>query len=192
MRSNLTTKKGDSGSAGMLGEKCVIIEAPKFDTIIDQKHVNWLKINKINKNQQNQKRAKIRKCKKVKKWQNQKTEKVKKQKNQNHKSEKSEKMTQPPKTPKCHLNGTFWHFVKSEPPGPAFFEFQGVPRDPVLRPKLTPPYFWCFLHILWFVISTFLCFDHFCIFMFCVNWCFLINVHFHVLISVLNAIRPYW
>jgi len=32
MRSNLTIKKGDSGSAGMLGEKCVIIWAPKFDT----------------------------------------------------------------------------------------------------------------------------------------------------------------
>jgi len=29
--------------------------------------------------------------------------------------------------------------VKSEPPGPAFFEFQGVPRDPVLRPKNGPP-----------------------------------------------------
>jgi len=29
---NLTTKRGDSGSAGMLGEKCVIIEAHKLDT----------------------------------------------------------------------------------------------------------------------------------------------------------------
>jgi len=29
--------------------------------------------------------------------------------------------------------------VNSEPPGPAFFEFQGVPRDPVLRPKNDPP-----------------------------------------------------
>ena len=26
---NLTTKRGDSGSAGMLGEKCVIVWAPK-------------------------------------------------------------------------------------------------------------------------------------------------------------------
>jgi len=33
----LTTKMGDSGSAGLPGEKCVIIEAPKIDTIIDQK-----------------------------------------------------------------------------------------------------------------------------------------------------------
>ena len=34
MRSNLTTKKGDSGSAGFLERKCVMIEAPKFDTKI--------------------------------------------------------------------------------------------------------------------------------------------------------------
>jgi len=32
---NLTTKMGDSGSAGMLGEKCVIIEAPNLVTKID-------------------------------------------------------------------------------------------------------------------------------------------------------------
>jgi len=50
----------------------------------------------------------------------------------------SEKRGGTPKTPKCHLNGQNRHFVKSEPPGPAFFEFQGVPRDPVLRPKSTP------------------------------------------------------
>ena len=35
---NLTTKRGDSGSAGMLEEKCVINQAPKFDTKITQ---NW-------------------------------------------------------------------------------------------------------------------------------------------------------
>jgi len=69
---------------------------------------------------------------------------------QNHKSEKSDKTENTkmiknsekrggtPKTPKCHLNGQNRHFVKSEPPGPALFEFQGVPRDPVLRPKMTP------------------------------------------------------
>jgi len=34
---NLTTKRGDSGSAGMLGEKCVIIGALNLDTIFDQK-----------------------------------------------------------------------------------------------------------------------------------------------------------
>jgi len=33
---NLTTKRGDSGSAGMLEKKCVIIGALKFDTKIDQ------------------------------------------------------------------------------------------------------------------------------------------------------------
>jgi len=54
-------------------------------------------------------------------------------------SKNSEKRGGTPKTPKCHLNGQNRHFVKSEPPGPAFFEFQGVPRDPVLRPKNDPP-----------------------------------------------------
>ena len=34
---NLTTKRGDSGSAGMLGEKCVILEAPKLVTKVDIK-----------------------------------------------------------------------------------------------------------------------------------------------------------
>ena len=34
---NLTTKRGDSGSAGMPGEKCVIIGAPNLDTKSDQK-----------------------------------------------------------------------------------------------------------------------------------------------------------
>ena len=48
------------------------------------------------------------------------------------------KIDPPWKRPKCHLNGQNWHFVKSEPPGPALFEFQGVPRDPVLRPKSDP------------------------------------------------------
>ena len=37
MRSNLTTKRGDSGSAGMLGEKCVIIGAPNLVTKSDKK-----------------------------------------------------------------------------------------------------------------------------------------------------------
>jgi len=43
----------------------------------------------------------------------------------------------PQKRPKCHLNGQNRHFAKSEPPGPAFFQSLGVPRDPVLRPKMT-------------------------------------------------------
>jgi len=37
MRSNLTTKNGDSGSAGLLERKCVIIWALNLDTKIDQK-----------------------------------------------------------------------------------------------------------------------------------------------------------
>jgi len=53
------------------------------------------------------------------------------------KSEKTSKMSKTPKWPKCQINGTFWHFAKSEPPGWALFRFQGVPRDPILRPKST-------------------------------------------------------
>jgi len=54
-------------------------------------------------------------------------------------TKKVSKIDPPSKTPKCHLNGQNRQFVKSEPPGPALFEFQGVPRDPVLRPKSDPP-----------------------------------------------------
>jgi len=97
------------------------------------------------------------------------------------------KIEKTPKTPKCQINGTFWHFAFSEPPGPALFEFQGVPRDPILRPKsgyailngksdicvLCISAFWsfCDLHILWF-------------------WCevaFSSFMHFHVLLLVLNC-----
>jgi len=42
----LTTKRGDSGSAGLLEEKCVIIEAPNLTTKNDQKHVNTQKMTK--------------------------------------------------------------------------------------------------------------------------------------------------
>jgi len=115
------------------------------------------------------KTRKLRKCKNQKKWQNQKMQKVKKW--ENHKSEKVikkvSKIDPPLKTPKCHLNGQNRHFVNSEPPGPALFEFQGVPRDPILRPKsdplilnvkkwhtfwhlsFSPFYIFTFLYILW-------------------------------------------
>ena len=55
-------------------------------------------------------------------------------------TKKVSKNDPPSKTPKCQINGQNRHFVNSEPPGPALFEFQGVPRDPVLRPKSDPPY----------------------------------------------------
>ena len=54
-----------------------------------------------------------------------KTEKVK------IKSEKSDILKNTSKWLKCQINGTFRHFVFSEPPGPAFFAFWGlwgVPR----------------------------------------------------------------
>jgi len=129
---------------------------------------------KIDKIQKSEKVTKIKKIKNHQNWQNTKTQKHKKW--QNAKPEKwSKKVTKsdpPSKRPKCHLNGQNRHFVKSEPPGPAFFEFQGVPRDPVLRPKNDPPilngksqqHFHLF-HVL--CISYFINFDHFVI---CTCW----------------------
>jgi len=139
MRSNLTTKRGDSGSAGTPGEKCVIIWAPNLDTKSDQKHINTQKLLKNHQKstkQKNSKIDKIRKSRKVTKTRKSKSDKINKM--QNWKSDKKVSKIDPPlKRPKCQINGQNRHFVKSEPPGPAFFEFQGVPRDPVLRPKMT-------------------------------------------------------
>jgi len=54
----LTTKRGDSGSAGTPGEKCVIIEALNLDTIFDQKSSITTK---SDKNQQKSTKSKNRK-----------------------------------------------------------------------------------------------------------------------------------
>jgi len=86
---------------------------------------------KIIKNRQNQKSDKMWKSRKWKIIKSDKMEKWKSDKN-------SEKKGGTRKRPKCHLNGQNRHFAKSEPPGWALFEFQGVPRDPVLRPKIDP------------------------------------------------------
>ena len=75
----MTTKRGDSGSAGLLGEKCVIIEAPKTDTKSDQKYVNTQKMIKNQQKSTKQKNIKIEKIKKVtkiRKPENAKSEKV--------------------------------------------------------------------------------------------------------------------
>ena len=90
MWSNLTTKRGDSGSACFLERKCVITEAPKFDTKRDK---NWSSTWKINKNDQNstksknskneknQKSSKMTKIRKCKIDKSDKTEKWKSEKN---------------------------------------------------------------------------------------------------------------
>ena len=79
---NLTTKRGDSGSAGILERKCVIIEAPNLDTKSDKK---WCQQLKMTKNDQ-----KSVKHKNSKKWKIRKSEKV--TKSENHKSDKMVKM----------------------------------------------------------------------------------------------------
>ena len=64
---NLTTKRGDSGSAAMLGEKCVIIEAPNLDTKSDKNRCQQLKMTKNDQKSENHKSDKIKKTEKVKK-----------------------------------------------------------------------------------------------------------------------------
>jgi len=139
---------------------------------------------KMIKNQENRKTGKSEKSKKCKKWQNQKiknhqNQKIRKVKN----TKKGQKMTPPPKWPKCQINDQKWHFVKSEPPGPAFFRFQGVPRDPVLRPDLDPPYFSCFLtHFMHFSDFDFVRFTVFWVLVKLINCTFLWKWHFLTLL----------
>jgi len=56
---------GDSGSAGMLGEKCVMDQALKFDTIIDQKSSQTRKMAKNEQKSRKQKSDKNQKMQKV-------------------------------------------------------------------------------------------------------------------------------
>jgi len=77
----LTTKIGDSGSAGLLEEKCVMIEAPKTDTKIDQNKCTTRKSDKKqqkSENSKNDKIEKIRKTQKVTKCRKSKSSKINK------------------------------------------------------------------------------------------------------------------
>jgi len=66
----------------------------------------------------------------------QKGEKVIKVKTQKV-TKKVSKIDPPSKWPKCQIIDQNRHFAKSEPPGPGVFQSLGVPRDPILRPKMT-------------------------------------------------------
>jgi len=148
----------------------------------------WQKLTKINKikNHQNQEKWKNRKSDKIRKSENSKN-----RKSENEKHEKCQKMVPPLKTPKCQINGTFWHFAFSEPPGWALFRFQGVPRDPILRPKSDPPYFWCFLMIFMISILCILTFFTFVHFNILVKIDILVKWHFCDMADMCNVIRPY-
>jgi len=61
----LTTKRGDSGSAGSLGEKCVIIGALNLDTKSDKNQSPTLKMIKNDQKSQNAENGKIDKTQKV-------------------------------------------------------------------------------------------------------------------------------
>jgi len=104
---------------------------------------------------------------------------------------KMSKKSKTPKTPKCQINGTFWHFAKSEPPGWALFRFQGVPRDPILRPKTGYRILNVKIDIYDLHILSFLCFHELCIFTIlcfspiCAFSCFAIFTPFAI------TIRPY-
>jgi len=81
MRSNLTTKRGDSGSAGSLGQKCVMNQAPNLDTKMIKKWCQQLKMTKNDQNSQidkNMKIEKMQKPEKVTKSENAKSVKVRK------------------------------------------------------------------------------------------------------------------
>jgi len=54
----LTTKRGDSGSAGLLERKCVITEAPNLNIKSDQKSSQTRKMTKIDQNSVKQKNKK--------------------------------------------------------------------------------------------------------------------------------------
>jgi len=101
--SNLTTKMGDSGSAVMLGEKCVIIEAPNLVSKIDQNKCKTRKMIKKCQKSRNQKNSKIKKMQKT-----QKSSKSKNQKSSKMTKSKSEKVKkhQKWKTPKNGQNVT--------------------------------------------------------------------------------------
>jgi len=143
-----------------------------------ENHQKWQKPENHQKSEKH-KNTKINKIIKVKKSKSDKIKKWKSDKN-------SEKSDPPSKTPKCQINGQKPHFVKSEPPGPAFFEFQGVPRDPVLRPKIDP----LFLngkrdHIFWFSPFSFWWFTHFDIFVNDMNCHFYEVTHFSPLCVIM-------
>jgi len=136
-------------------------------TKIDQKS-SKIENHQKQQNQENEKSDKIDKMQKLKKW--------KKSKTQKHKSKKW-KNTKTWKRPKCQINGTFWHFAFSEPPGPGVFQFQGVPRDRFLRPKsgmriLNGKSFSCFLYFHILANWHFHLFHYFMICTFWWNWCF--------------------
>jgi len=76
---NLTTKRGDSGSALMLGEKCVMTEAPNLVTKSDQKSTQQQKMMKNDQKStkhKNRKNRKIRKSEKATKSENAKSDKM--------------------------------------------------------------------------------------------------------------------
>jgi len=62
---NLTTKRGDSGSAGTPGEKCVIIGALNLDIKSDQKSSLAIKSDKNHQKSSKSKNTKIKKTEKV-------------------------------------------------------------------------------------------------------------------------------
>jgi len=185
-------QKGDSGSAGMLGKKCVIIGALKFDMKITQ---NWSPTWKMTKNDQksqlikNQKKWKIRKSEKVTKLKSSKMTK-----SENVKHQKSVKIHQkswkPVLRPKTQKTGV--HAVWQKCPHQMARKTRKVTFPPLSD---IPPLFWpifCFDHFWWFpfyhfycfCVFPFSCFCHF--FWFCHFWSFCVLIIF----DPIYVIRP--
>ena len=134
LRHFLTTKRGDSGSAGLPEQKCVIIEALNLDTKMSK---NWsstwktTKIDQKSSKHKNSKIDKIRKTEKVtkpEKWKSEKVTKLKmikmiKKSVKNRPLPKNPKMSLKwPKSTLCEFraawSGVFW--VPGGTTGPGF------------------------------------------------------------------------
>jgi len=190
---NLTTKRGDSGSAGILEEKCVIIEAPNLDTKSDK---NWSTPRKMTKNDQksrNVKSEKIKKMEKVKKWQNwenENHEKVIKFKSLKN-DKKSVKKWPPLKKAKMSLKWAKSTLCDFRAAWSGVFWVPGGTTGPGFKAEIRPPLFFTFFHVSWLHFSPFSCFPFSCFMTFSLFYVLCILTFLLFLLFWLKALLHY-
>jgi len=176
MWSNLTTKRGDSGSAGLLERKCVIIGAHKLVTKSDQNQSPTRKMTKNDQKSQNRKSDKIKKMQKVKKstkQKNGKSEKVIKFKSSKN-DKKNDKNWPPLKKAKMSLKWPKSPLCVFRAAWLGTFSIPGGTTGPGFKAEIRPPLFFtffdvfklafsCFYHFAFYHFSSFLHFHVFCI-----------------------------
>jgi len=171
MMSNLTTKRGDSGSALMLGEKCVIIEAPNLTTKSDQKSSQTWKMTKNDQNHQNIKSDKIKKTEKViktEKPENQKSSKCRKWKSEKH--QKWSKIDPPLKKAKMSLKWPKSTLCEIRAAWSGVFSIPGGTTGPGFKAGFRPPLFLHFFDQFWWILHFMICvFYHFLRFDICLK-----------------------